>query len=160
MDIAETTRIADREILATRLLDAPRDLVWSVWTDVRHLEQWWGPIGFTTTTRSVEIKPGGEWRFVMHGPDGTDYENMITFLEVAAPTRLVYKHGGGGKTEQIKFDVQVDFADEGGKTRLTMRMRFPSNEARDFVIEKHGAFEGLKECMDRLRDHVAKQAAG
>ncbi len=159
MDIAETTRLADWEILASRLLDAPRDLVWSAWTDVRHLEQWWGPIGFTTTTRRVEIRPGGEWRFVMHGPDGTDYENIITFLEVEAPTRLVYKHGGGGETESIHFDVQVDFADEGGRTRLTMRMRFPSNAARDFVIEKHGAFEGLKECMERLRDHVAMQDA-
>lgn len=159
MDIAETTRLADREILASRLLDAPRDLVWSAWTDVRHLEQWWGPFGFTTTTRGVEIRPGGEWRFVMHGPDGTDYENRITFLEVEAPTRLVYKHGGEGETESIHFDVQVDFADEGGKTRLTMRMRFPSNAARDFVIEKHGAFEGLKECMERLRDHVAMQDA-
>jgi len=99
MDIAETTRLADREILATRLLDAPRDLVWSAWTDVRHLEQWWGPTGFTTTTRRVEIRPGGEWRFVMHGPDGTDYENIITFLEVEAPTRLVYKQGGGGEKD-------------------------------------------------------------
>jgi uncharacterized protein YndB with AHSA1/START domain len=159
MDIAETTALADREIIATRLLDAPRELVFAAWTDVGHLEQWWGPTGFTTTTRRMEIEPGGQWRFVMHGPDGTDYENIITFLEVVAPSRLVYKHGGDKETGAVQFDVVVTFEDEGGKTRLSMRMRFPSNDARDFVIDKYGAFEGLKETMGRLRDHVALQDA-
>jgi len=69
-----------------------------------------GPTGFTTTTRRVEIKPGGQWRFVMHGPDGTDYENIITFIEVTAPSRLSYKHSGDKETEAIKFEVEVDFA--------------------------------------------------
>ena len=159
MDITETTALADREIFATRLLDAPRELVFKVWTDVGHLEQWWGPTGFTTTTRRAAMKPGGQWRFVMHGPDGTDYENIITFLEIEAPARLVYRHGGDKETEAINFEVEVAFDDEGGRTRLTMRMRFPSNKERDFVIEKYGALEGLKETMTRLRDHVALQDA-
>jgi len=85
--------------------------------------------------------------------------NIVTFLEVVAPSRLVYRHGGDKETEAVKFDVEVTFEDEGGRTRLSMRMRFPSNKARDFVIEKYGAFEGLKETMGRLRDHVALQDA-
>lgn len=151
---SESTALADREIVATRLLDAPRDLVFAAWTDTAHLEKWWGPVGFTTTTSLAAFEPGGQWRFVMHGPDGTDYGNLITFVEVQRPSRIAYRHGGEGATKDVHFEVTVDFADEAGGTRLTMRTRFPSNEARDLVIEKHGALEGLKETMARLRDHV------
>ena len=80
-----------RSIIGTRLFDAPRDLVFSVWTDPKHLAQWWGPYGFTTTTSSFDMRPGGVWRFVMHGPDGTDYENRITYDEIVRPERLVYR---------------------------------------------------------------------
>ena len=151
---SESTALADREIVATRLLDAPRDLVFAVWTDPAHLEKWWGPVGFTTTTSRAAFEPGGQWRFVMHGPDGTDYGNLITFVEVQRPSRIAYRHGGEGATKEIGFEVTVDFAEEAGGTRLTMRLRFPSNEARDLVIGKHGALEGLKETMSRLRDHL------
>lgn len=68
-----------RVIIGTRVLDAPRELVWQVWTDPKHLAQWWGPVGFTTTTRAFDARVGGIWRFVMHGPDGRDYENRITY---------------------------------------------------------------------------------
>ena len=151
---SESTALADREIVATRLLDAPRDLVWAVWTDTAHLEKWWGPVGFTTTTSRAAFAPGGQWRFVMHGPDGTDYLNLITYEAVEPPSRLVYRHAGDGDTRDVRFDVEVLFADEGGKTRLTMRTRFASNEVRDQLIAKHGAVEGLKGTMARLRDHV------
>lgn len=157
---AGTTAVADREIFAERVLDAPRELVFRAWTDTDHLAQWWGPTGFTTTTRHAEFRPGGQWRFVMHGPDGTDYDNLVTFLEVDPPSRLVYRHGGENETAHIQFHVEVGFEDEaGGGTRLTMRMRFASNAARDHVIEQHGALEGLEETMARLRDHAALQDA-
>jgi len=155
--MAGETALADKEIFAVRLLDAPRDLVFAAWTDTAHLEQWWGPTGFTTTTRRASFETGGQWRFVMHGPDGTDYGNLIQYVVVEPPSRLVYRHGGENETANIRFEVEVTFADEGGRTRLTMRTRFPSNEARDHVIAKHGAFEGLKETMARLRDHVDAQ---
>jgi uncharacterized protein YndB with AHSA1/START domain len=137
MDIAETTTLADREILASRLFDAPRDLVWSAWTDVRHLEQWWGPFGFTTTTRRAQIKPGGEWRFVMHGLDGTDYENIITFLAVEAPARLAYTATRGRRDQDITFEVEIAFAAE-ETGRGSRCARFPSMR-RVTVIEKYGA---------------------
>ena len=76
-----------RSIIGTRVFDAPRDLVFSAFTDPKHLAQWWGPDGFTTTTSAFEFRPGGVWRFVMHGPDGRDYQNRITFDEIVAPER-------------------------------------------------------------------------
>jgi uncharacterized protein YndB with AHSA1/START domain len=81
--IAATSRVDldrdPRSIIGTREFDAPRALVFSVWTDPKHLAQWWGPFGFTTTTPSFDFRPGGVWRFVMHGPDGRNYQNRITF---------------------------------------------------------------------------------
>ncbi len=92
-----------RSNIGMREFDAPRDLVFSAFTDPKHLAQWWGPNGFTTTTSSFEMRPGGIWRFVMHGPDSRDYQNRITFDEVVPPERLVYRHGGGEDVEPVQF---------------------------------------------------------
>ena len=96
-----------RAIIATRVLEAPRALVWQAWTDPKHLAQWWGPNGFTTTTSAFDMRPGGVWRFVMHGPDGRDYENRITFDEVVKPERIRYHHGGGDEVEPVQFRTTV-----------------------------------------------------
>jgi uncharacterized protein YndB with AHSA1/START domain len=86
------TSTSDREIVATRVFDAPRELVFQMWTDPQHISNWYGPRGFTTTTHEMDVRPGGVWRHVMHGPDGTDYPNEIVYLEVVKPERLVYDH--------------------------------------------------------------------
>ena len=148
--------IGDREIAATRIFDAPRELVWKVWTDPEHVGKWWGPNGFTTTTHSMEVKPGGVWRYVMHGPDGRDYRNKVTYVEVTEPERLVYEHGTDKDTEPVNHHVTVTFRDEGGRTRVDMRMVFASAEARTHVIETYGAFEGLKQHLGRLEAYLAK----
>ena len=96
-----------RSIIGKRVLDAPRALVFSVWTDPKHLTQWWGPNGFTTTTYSFDFRPGGTWRFVMHGPDGRDYQNLITFEEIVPPERIVYRHGGADDVEPVQFRQTV-----------------------------------------------------
>jgi uncharacterized protein YndB with AHSA1/START domain len=93
-----------RSIVGTRVFDAPRELVFAAWTEPQHLSQWWGPDGFTTTTHAFEFRAGGVWRFVMHGPDGRDYENRITFDEIVPPERIVYHHGGGGDVEPVQFN--------------------------------------------------------
>src|SRR2546430_11151240 len=85
----EATVTSDREILLTRVFDAPRELVFKVWTDPEHVGRWWGPRGFTNTIHEMDVRPGGVWRFTMHGPDGVDYLNRIVFIEVARPERLV-----------------------------------------------------------------------
>ena len=141
-------------MVGTRLIDAPRELVWSVWTDPKHLAQWWGPDGFRTTTSAFDFKPGGVWRFVMHGPDGRDYQNRITFDEIVKPERIAYRHGGGGDIEPVQFRTVALFEDVGGKTRLTWRATFPSAEAREYVIKEYGADKGLVQTLTRLSDYV------
>ena len=88
---------------------------WTVWTDPKHLAQWWGPNGFTTTTSAFDMRPGGVWRFVMHGPDGRDYENRITFDEIVKPERIRYHHGGGDDVEPVQFRTTVTFEDLGAQ---------------------------------------------
>ena len=146
---------ADREIVTTRVFDAPRELVFEAWTRPDHVARWWGPRGFTTTTSEMDVRPGGVWRFVMHGPDGTDYKNKIVFVEVVRPERLAYKHSGEDETEDVRFYTTVTFADEGGKTRLTMRAVFETAAARDHAVEKYGAVEGGKQTLERLGEYLA-----
>src|SRR6202163_4148294 len=84
---------ADREIVMSRAISAPRELVFEAFTEERHLSRWWGPDGFTTTTRSFEFRVGWVWDFVMHGPDGMDYQEFITWTEIATPVRIALVHG-------------------------------------------------------------------
>jgi uncharacterized protein YndB with AHSA1/START domain len=149
-----------RSIIGTRVLDAPRELVFSVWTDPKHLAQWWGPNGFTTTTHTFDFRPSGVWRFVMHGPDGRDYQNRITFDEITPPERIVYRHSGGDDVEPVQFTQTVTFEDLGnGQTRLTWHGRFPSAEERARVIREYGADKGLLQTMARLADYVVAMSS-
>jgi uncharacterized protein YndB with AHSA1/START domain len=148
-----------RSIIATRVFDAPRDLVFAAWTDPKHLAQWWGPNGFTTTTSAFDARAGGIWRFVMHGPDGRDYQNRITYDEVVKPERLVYRHGGGEDVEPVQFKVAVTFDDLGGKTKLTMHMLFPSAAERDRIIKEYSADKGLVQTLSRLEEYLTKMTA-
>ncbi|HEX6985534.1 MAG TPA: SRPBCC family protein [Planctomycetaceae bacterium] len=148
----------DREIVVTRDFDAPRSLVFEAWTDPQHIGRWWGPRGFTTTTHEFDLRPGGVWRFVMHGPDGRDYKNKIVFLEVARPDRLAYKHAGDIDTADVTFHTTVTFAERDGGTRLTLRMVFDSAAERDRVEREYGAVEGGKQTLERLAEHLAAVA--
>ena len=147
-----------RSIIATRVLDAPRELVWTAWTKPEPLGQWWGPDGFSTTTSAYDLRPGGVWRFVMHGPDGRDYQNRIVFEEVVRPERIVYRHGGAEDVEPVQFRTTVTFEDLGGKTRLTLHARFPSPEERDRVIRDYGADKGMLQTLARLAEYLTRQA--
>ncbi len=148
-----------RSIIGTRILSAPRDLVFAAFTDPKHLAQWWGPDGFTTTTHSFDFRPGGVWRFVMHGPDGRDYQNRVTYDEIVPPERIVYHHGGGDDVEPVQFSTTVIFEDLGnGQTRLIWHGTFPSAEARARVIKDYGADKGLVQTMARLDEYVTATA--
>jgi uncharacterized protein YndB with AHSA1/START domain len=143
-------------IVGVRVFDAPRALVFSAWTDPKHLSQWWGPNDFTTTTSKFEFRSGGVWRFIMHGPDGRDYENRITFDEIVKNERIAYHHGGGDDVEPVQFRTVVTFEDEApGKTRLTWHGTFPSAEQRARVVKDYGADKGLVQTMSRLADYVS-----
>ena len=145
---------SDREIAATRVFDAPRELVFRMWTDPEHVAQWWGPRGFTNTIHEMDVRPGGVWRFVMHGPDGADYPNRIVFLTVEPPERLVYRHSSDQHPEPDAFEVTVTFEAEGERTRVGVRMVFASPAERDRVAG-YGAGEGLHQTLERLAEHLA-----
>jgi uncharacterized protein YndB with AHSA1/START domain len=147
----ETASTADREIVAMRVIDAPRELVWRAWTDPEHIVQWWGPNGFTTTIQQMDVRPGGLWKFVMHGPDGIDYQNKVVYDEIVKPERIVYTHTGGAQ-----FRSTITFEKQGDKTRLTVRMVFDTASERERVAKKFGAVEGLDQTLGRLNAYLAK----
>ena len=147
----EAAATTDREIVMTRVFDAPRELVFKVWTDREHVAQWWGPNDFTNTIHEMDVRPGGVWRFVMHGPDGVDYQNKIVYIEIVEPERLVYDHTGGAQ-----FRSTVTFEDQAGKTRLTVRMVFESSAELNRVVRVFGAVEGLKQTLGRLATYLER----
>ncbi|MFA6239947.1 MAG: SRPBCC domain-containing protein [Candidatus Hydrogenedentales bacterium] len=151
---------ADREIVLSRVFDAPRELVFDAWTDPQKVTQWWGPNGFTTTIHQMDVRPGGAWKLTMHGPDGTDYPNRSVYLEVVPPERIVYKHGGARKGGPgANFTMTATFEEQGSKTKLTMRMLFASSAARDLIVQEYGAIEGGKQTLARLAGFLASDNA-
>jgi len=147
------TATTDREIVVSRVIDAPRELVFEAFTDVRHLSQWWGPDGFTTTTRSFEFRPGGEWLFVMHGPDGTTYPEWIRWTEIVRPERIAMRHGEV-PDDPNAFESVLTFEADGAATRVEMRAIFPTREARDEAVEKYHAVEGGRQTLGHLATYV------
>src|ERR1700709_679294 len=127
---------ADREIVISRVINAPREVVFEAFTEVRHLSRWWGPEGFTTTTRAFEFRVGGVWDFVMHGPDGTDFQGWICLTEVATPARYALLHGEF-RGDPNAFESVLTFAPDGAATRIEMRTVFPTRQLRDEAVEKY-----------------------
>ena len=144
---------AEREIVISRIIDAPPELVFEAFTDVRHLSRWWGPDGFATTTRAFAFRVGGAWEFVMHGPDGTDYQEWIAWTEIVAPQRIALLHGEF-RDDPNAFESVLTFAPEGGATRIEMRTLFPSKAARDVAVEKYRAVEGGRQTLGKLAAYV------
>jgi uncharacterized protein YndB with AHSA1/START domain len=144
--------VAGREMRASRVFDAPRALVFQMWTDPAHVGKWWGPRGFTTTTSAIDIRPGGTWRFVMHGPDGTDYPNEILYVAVDAPERIVYEHVGPPHHRST-----ITFEDEGTRTRVSVHMVFDSAQELEAVVNVHKADAGLQQHLESLADELAAE---
>ncbi|QVQ50928.1 SRPBCC family protein [Spiractinospora alimapuensis] len=144
----------DREIVISRAIDAPRELVFEAFTAVRHLARWWGPEGFTTTTRAFEFRVGGVWDFTMRGPDGTDYPEWITWTEITPPERIAMLHGEH-RDDPDAFESVLTFTADGDTTKIEMLTVFPTKELRDKAIEKHGAIEGGRQTLDNLAAYVA-----
>lgn len=147
----------DQEIVFTRVFNAPRQLVFDAWSNPEHLIQWWGPSGFTNTFHHIDVRPGGQWRFTMHGPDGVDYPNLVQFDEILPHERIAYTHSTGEEADP-DFHVEVKFEEQGEKTRLTLAMRFASTEARNSKVE-FGVLEGGAQTLDRLGDALAEITA-
>ncbi|MBS0296104.1 MAG: SRPBCC family protein [Proteobacteria bacterium] len=152
------TSTADREIVISRLIDAPRELVFEAFSDVRHLSRWWGPDGFTTTTRAFEFRVGGDWDFVMHGPDGTDYQEWITWTTIKPPERIAMLHGER-RDDPNAFHSVISFRAEGDATWVEMRAVFPTKEMRDHVVEKYHAIEAGNQTLANLAAYVTEMVS-
>ena len=142
------------ELYITREYDAPVKLVWDAWTDPKKIEKWWGPRGFTLTTHSKDLRTGGTWIYTMHGPDGTDYPNKTTYLEVKEHALLVYDHGASDDKPPM-FRVTVRFAENQGKTRMEMTMALPTPEAAA-ETKKFIRKAGGDATWDRLAEYLAE----
>ncbi len=146
------------EIRITRIYDAPVKAVWDAWTDPKQVAKWWGPRGFTLTTHSKDLKPGGHWHYTMHGPDGTDYINKTHYFEVDTHLKLVYDHGGNDEHAPL-FRVTVLFSDLKGKTKMDMTMTLPTPEAAD-ETRKFIKKAGGDSTWDRLAEYMEKESSG
>jgi uncharacterized protein YndB with AHSA1/START domain len=141
------------ELETSRILNASRERVFGTISDPKQLTQWWGPNGFTSTFEEFDFRVGGTWRFVMHGPDGKNYANHHTFLEIEKPERVVFQH-----LSSPRFQLTVMLENAGtGKTKITWRMRFESVEECERV-GKYAA-DGNEQNLDRLAAHLAKTTA-
>jgi uncharacterized protein YndB with AHSA1/START domain len=145
----------DREIVIGRVIDAPRSLVYSAWTDPDQIQAWFGPEGFTIETREIDLKPGGVWRFDMVAPDGTRYTNRMVFLGMEAPALIEVEHGSDRDDDPGRFRMLVTFDEQSnGKTALTLRQMHPSSERRATGIG-FGAVELGGQTLEKLARHVA-----
>jgi uncharacterized protein YndB with AHSA1/START domain len=161
--------IRDRELVITKLLDAPRKLVYKAWTEPQHVKNWWGPGPFTSPHCEIDLKPGGRYTYVMRGPDGVEYTTTGTFMEIVANERLLYTDDMfkqremwekmiGDKVKDVDFStlhsvITVIFEDEGDKTKLILTTRFISNEMRDTMVGFQMA-EGWTDSLEKFAKEV------
>lgn len=144
----------DREIVLSRVVAAPRDLVFKVWTDPYHLPAWFGPEGFGVETLEIDIRVGGRWRFIFLGPDGKRYDNRMVFLKIDAPHFLEMDHGSDTDNDPDRFRLIVTFDEQNdGKTVVTLRQLHPTKEQRDATIG-FGAVELGCQTLDKMVRHV------
>ena len=143
---------SDRELRLSRVLDAPVELVWEVWTQPDHIARWWGPDGFTITIDLMELRPGGEWHLVMHGPDGIDYISRAVFKEVVLFKRIVYEH-----VSEPKFTATIGFEAQGQKTLLNWHALFETTEQFIQNVKTFKGNERLKQTVENLSRYLADQ---
>ncbi|KKB13019.1 polyketide cyclase [Devosia geojensis] len=148
-----TTPANDRELVLTRLLDAPRSAVWRCWTEPGLLKQWFAPAPWSTPKADLDVRPGGRANVTMADPEGNEYPNPGVYLEVVEEEKLVFTDAYTGDWEPVEgtpfMTVILTFEDEGGKTRYTARARHWTKEKRD-EHEKMGFHEGWGICADQL----------
>jgi uncharacterized protein YndB with AHSA1/START domain len=150
------TTPSDREVVMTREVEAPRELVFDAWTKPEHVQQWMlGPSGWTMPVCEIDLRPGGEWHFVWGRADGTEMEMRGEYREVTPPVRLVSTESWGGDWPETINTVTL--SEEDGKTTITQTVLYPSREARDAALET-GMKDGVSLSFDRLAEYVRTMA--
>lgn len=139
---------ADREFVHSRLIDAPRERVFKAFSDPARLARWWGPHGFSSTFQEFDLRPGGAWRLVMHGPDGANYPNESVFVEVLAPDRIVFEH----LSEPHHFQMTITFAAQGDQTMVGWRQVFDTAAERQRLAGV--VSQANEQNLDRLAAEV------
>jgi uncharacterized protein YndB with AHSA1/START domain len=151
---AERPWSLDRELVLARVFDAPRALVFKMWTDPEHVMKWFGPKGFACTLHEMNVRVGGRWRFDMTAPDGTLYPNRVEYLEIVPDERLVFDHGRDIDDDPERFRVTITFDEQSArKTVVTLRQLHPTKEQRQAKL-KIGAVELGNQTMDKLADYL------
>jgi uncharacterized protein YndB with AHSA1/START domain len=153
-------QILERETVITRIVRAKREKVWELLTNPEHLAHWWGPEGFRTTTHSMDFRAGGQWRYTMHGPDGRDYVNIVTYLAITPNERLEFRHAGEGETTDACHQTLITLepvGTNGEHTKVTLRGIFDSRAAMEHVIKTYGALEGGKQTLARLDEYALQR---
>lgn len=146
----------ERTIVSTRVFNAPRKMVYEAFADPKQVVEWWGPNGFSTTVLEMDLRPGGKWRIVMHGPDGTNYLNEMTFTAVVPEERIEVDLVGGKEDAALVYlHKTITWQDEDGGTRLTLRNQFGSREQRDENVRAYGSVKGARELFERLTKVLA-----
>jgi uncharacterized protein YndB with AHSA1/START domain len=145
--------IADREVIVTRVVDAPRELVFAAWTEREHVENWWLPSG--GTTHEWNAKPGGLWRYSTPGPEGAQFAFRVKFVEIARPVRLVYDYGTDAENAPEPVRTSVTFEDQNGKTKVTLQLLFATAAAREEAV-RYGALGGAKAALDTLAGYLGR----
>ncbi len=148
----EVTTPSDREILMTRVFDAPRDLVFEAHSSCEHLSRWWGPRRYEVASCDVDFRPGGAWRIVHRGPDGGEHAFRGEFRQIVRPERIVWTFEYEGWPGQISVET-LTLEEVDGKTKLTATAVHDSKEARDAMIES-GMEEGAAETYERLDEYL------
>lgn len=143
--------VADREIVVTRLIDAPRDLVFAAFTEQEHIEQWWAPKG--AVTHEMDVKPGGVWRYSQPAHNGSSMPFEIKFIELDRPVRLVYDYGADGANAPEPVRTTVIFEEEDGKTKVTLQLLFATAVERKQAV-KYGAIVGAMQALENLADYL------
>ena len=145
----DSVKITDTTIENSRVVNAPREKVFKAWTNPEHLARWWGPKGFTNTFNQFELKPGGNWHFIMHGPDGAHYKNHVVFEEIIPVEKIVLKHA----TPPV-FQVTATFKEIGNKTKVTFLARFKTSEELNKV--KLFTPQANEQNFDRLQAELTR----
>ena len=158
-EAVRATTASDRELVISRIIDAPRERVFKAWTDPELLKQWFAPLPYTTPVAELDVRPGGANLIVMRGPDGNDLPNRGVYLEVVKNEKLVITDAyteAWEPSEKPFMTLIVTFENEGGKTKYTARVRHWTVADRE-THEKMGFHQGWGQCADQLATLVTKK---
>jgi uncharacterized protein YndB with AHSA1/START domain len=141
----------DRQLVVTRVIDAPRPLVFKAWIEPEHVARWWGPQGFTTTFCDMDIRPGGKFRCCMRSREGTDHWKRGVYREIVAPERIVFtfawEDAAGNPGHELL--TTVTFAEHGTKTKLTLHQA-----VFETVETCNGHLRGWTSCLERFAEYM------